>query len=439
MYPRTHRGWDKLKMLIQLLYPSRALKLFPPHFSLRDVVLERIDECCKTGERCALLFFHVQQYGEVKAVYPPHVVLQTEETVAEVFADVVRRCVADEDLFVLQRYDLDDYFILLRDRHEEFCSDWLQERTDQIRHEVERELNIRAAAFLDVGITLSSASTRIDLNRQDSYESFTSAMRDVQSLAKQAVHTHLGNYRADIRRIIEEEDIQVLAQPIISLSTGEVEGWEILTRGPKETLYNQPQQLFHFAHLAGMLIPLELLVIQKALSEVENKQNKSPIFINVTVPSLCSSLFYQQVMQQMKRFPRISPSQIVLEITERHAVDDYPSFFQALAAFRKAGFRFAVDDTGAGYSSLHMISELLPEFIKVDRSIIQGIDQHEIKDSVLQALLLIAERIGCGVVAEGIETEAEAAVLIRKNVAYGQGFLFSKPQKPFQEMAVGTE
>ncbi|WP_126428455.1 EAL domain-containing protein [Brevibacillus marinus] len=431
MYPRTHRGWDKLKMIAQLLYPSRALKIFPPHFFLRDVVLERIETCRKKNQRCALLFFHVKQYGELKAVYPSHVVMQVEETIAEVFAAVVRRCVADEFLLVLQRYDQDDYFILLRDPQQVFSPVWLQQKLDQVRQQAERELRAKTAAFLDVELTFNTAFTWIGEDQQDAYESLRQALRDVQLLAKQSVAANLSSYRADIQRIVEEEDIQVVAQRIVSLSTGEIHGWEILTRGPRDSLYAQPQQLFHLAHLAGLLIPLELLVWQKALAEVEKKQITSPIFINVTVPSLCSSFFYQQVMKLMQRYGKISPQQIVLEITERHPVDDYPSFLRSLAAFREAGFRIAVDDTGAGYSSLHMISESLPDFIKVDRSIIQGIDQHQIKDSVLQALLLIAERIGCEVVAEGIETEAEAAVLLRKKVAYGQGFLFAKPQPPF--------
>lgn len=432
MYPRTHKGWDKLKMIVQLLCPSSALKIFPPHFFLRDVVLEKIEACRRSAHRCALLFFHVKQYGELKAAYPPHVVLQVEETIGEVLAAVVRRCVADEFLLVLQRSDYDDYFLLLRDPQQVFSLGRLQEKLDQVRLQAEQELRAKTATFLDIEITFSTAYVWIDESRQDVSESLRQALRDVQMLANQSVDANVSSYRADIRRILDEEDIQVVAQRIVSLSTRDVHGWEILTRGPKGSPYEQPHHLFHLAHVAGLLIPLELLVFQKTLAEVDKKHINSPIFINVTVPSLCSRFFYQQIMQLMARYSRVSPQQIVLEITERHPVDDYPSFLRSVSAFREAGFRIAVDDTGAGYSSLHLISELQPDFIKVDRSIINGIDQHEIKDSVLQALLLIADRIGCEVVAEGIETEAEAAVLLRKNVAYGQGFLYARPQQPFQ-------
>ncbi|MBO8163375.1 MAG: EAL domain-containing protein [Brevibacillus sp.] len=432
MYLKTQKGWDKLKMLLQLLYPSRALRLFPPHFLLRDIVMEQLESCRKSNHRCALLLFDVRHYGEVKALYPAHVILQLDETIMEVFSETVRKFIADEHLLVVQRFFADDYVILLQEKNGHFDSYRLQQWTDLIRREAEKELQRRTAAFLDIPITFRTAYTWLDDKLDEPHEALQRALRDVQVQLRQSLPANLGNYRAEIQRIIEEETIHVLAQPIISLSTKEVEGWEILTRGPQDTPLAQPQQLFHFAHQAELLIPLELLVLQKALLEVERKQNKQPIFINMTVHSLGSRQFYQQAMRLMSRFSSISPAQIVFEITERHAIEDYPSFVQALSAFRRAGFRFAVDDTGAGYASLYMISQLMPEFIKIDRSIIQGIDQHDSKDWVLQALLLMAERIGSNVVAEGIETEAEAAVLMKKNVTYGQGFLFARPQLPFQ-------
>lgn len=91
------------------------------------------------------------------------------------------------------------------------------------------------------------------------------------------------------------------------------------------------------------------------------------------------------------------------------------------------GFRIAVDDTGSGYSSLYTISELLPDIIKIDRSVIQGIDTNRIKESMVKGLILVAKEMGSIVVAEGIEKREEAAVLMRNRVDMAQGFLYGKP------------
>jgi EAL domain-containing protein (putative c-di-GMP-specific phosphodiesterase class I) len=100
-----------------------------------------------------------------------------------------------------------------------------------------------------------------------------------------------------------------------------------------------------------------------------------------------------------------------------------------LSKFRSYGFRFAIDDAGAGYSSLQSISELIPDIIKIDKSVIQNIDQVAVKQSILRALLLFASDIKCQVVAEGIEREEEANILLDHQVKMGQGYYFAKPER----------
>jgi EAL domain-containing protein (putative c-di-GMP-specific phosphodiesterase class I) len=118
---------------------------------------------------------------------------------------------------------------------------------------------------------------------------------------------------------------------------------------------------------------------------------------------------------------------MIFEVTERDSIEGLTFFHDNIKQLRKMGFRIAVDDTGAGYSSLHTISELLPDIIKIDRSVIQDIDTNKVKESMLKGLILIAKETGSLVVAEGIEKKEEADVLVRNHVDLVQGYFYAKP------------
>lgn len=118
---------------------------------------------------------------------------------------------------------------------------------------------------------------------------------------------------------------------------------------------------------------------------------------------------------------------MIFEVTERDSIEGLNFFHDNINQLRKRGFRIAVDDTGAGYSSLHTISEILPDIIKIDRSVIKDIDTSKVKESMLKGLILIARETGSLIVAEGIEKKEEADVLKRNQVDLAQGYFYAKP------------
>lgn len=431
MYQKTSKGWDRFKLFIKMLSPSRHLHQFPPHFILRDVLVELVEQAIHREEQCRMLLFDVKNFAEIKSLYPTHVLQQIESTIIESFRDLIAREFAAESIIAMQKYYDDDYLVIVKD--EGLDNEAWQEKQERFRVLIEQELAERTVSFFDFPLSFYTSSVRIE-PKEELFEAIQHALQDARSIAKKHLPANIGHIRAQLRQIIEEERIRVLAQPIISLETGEAIGWEMLTRGPADTPYAMPDELFHYAYQTDMLIHLELLVVKKAFLVITQKKSFSPVFINVTVPTIRNPYFFTMVKKLCDQFPDISPTQIVFEITERHVVDDYQEFNRSVADFRKSGFKLAVDDTGAGYASLNMISELLPDVIKIDRSIIRDIDQHAVKDTVLEALLLVAKKIGCNVVAEGIETEEEAKVLINRKVDYGQGYFFSKPREPFVDL-----
>ncbi len=431
MYQKTYKGWERFRTLIKMLYPSRYLHLFPPHFIMRDVLVEQVERRLSRGKDSLLLLFDLKRYAEMKSLYPALVLQQIEETIVETFCGVIPAEFSHGHVIAMQKYYDDDYVVIVKDNG--FTDEELQAKVDFLRDKLEKELVKRTESFFDFPLAFHTGGVRIQRG-EDTYEAVQQAIQDARAISKKHMPTNIGHIRAQLRQIIEEEEIRVLAQPIVSLGTGEVIGWEMLTRGPVNTPFAMPDELFQYAYQTDMLIHLELLVIKKAFLVISKKKTTCPVFINVTVPSLKNPFFFKMVNKLMEQFPEIEPGHIVFEITERHVIEDFGSFTKSMKEFRQTGFKLAVDDTGAGYASLHMISELLPDIIKIDRSIIHNIDSHEIKDTVLEALLLVAKKIGCNVVAEGIETEEEAKTLVEKNVDYGQGFFFSMPLEPFTDL-----
>lgn len=431
MYQRAYKGWERLKMSIKMFIPSRMLRFFPPHFLMRDVLVEEVEHWIRKGNRCILLFFDVKHFAEIKSAYQPHVITQIEDTIEDCFRKWVIQYFST-DVLAVQRYFEDDYLIVLKE------SGWTEEEVQRnmqlFQQTLEQEIEAHTRTYFDFPIRFHSAYSYIDGTADDMHEAVRAALHDARAIAKKHLPANIGHIRAKLRRLMEEEKIRVLAQPIVSLSEGTVKGWEILTRGPEHTPFAKPGNLFHYAYQTGMLLELELLVLKKSFLVIRQKKTHCPVFINVTVPSLMNPCFFQQVTKLLEQFPEINPRQIVLEISERHMIEHIPTFNQAIRCFRETGFRFALDDTGDGYASLHMIAEVQPEVIKIDRSIVHNIDQSQVKATILQSLLAIAGQIGSEVIVEGIETEAEARTLMEQNIDWVQGYFFSRPDEPFQEV-----
>ncbi|EIJ77912.1 diguanylate cyclase/phosphodiesterase [Bacillus methanolicus MGA3] len=171
-----------------------------------------------------------------------------------------------------------------------------------------------------------------------------------------------------------------------------------------------------------------MVVLEKTFELIKTVECKQDIFINFTPITLGNERFVRDLKNIMAKHKNISPQQIVFEITERDSIEGIKDFLHNIKILRAIGFRIAIDDTGAGYASLNSISEIMPDIIKIDKSVIQNIDKNSVKESMLKGLLLIAKEAGSLVVAEGIEREEEATVLSRNNVNLAQGFYYARPK-----------
>ncbi|MDI6104348.1 EAL domain-containing protein [Actinoplanes sp. NEAU-A12] len=219
-----------------------------------------------------------------------------------------------------------------------------------------------------------------------------------------------------VRPLIARGGPVVLLQPIVDLTTWRRVGAEALSRFPQE--WNRtPDVCFADAHGAGEGHRLEIQALRRAADHLADVTGY--VSMNVSPATLLTA----ECSRMLEMMPL---HRVVLELSEHDPVEDYDALMAVLAPLRAGGMRFAIDDVGAGFSSLRHIVITAPDVIKLDRSMVTGLDRDPVLQVVARSLVDLARTTGAQVVAEGVETEAEAAALLDVGVGLGQGWLFDR-------------
>ncbi|MCL0077820.1 EAL domain-containing protein [Peptococcaceae bacterium] len=196
-----------------------------------------------------------------------------------------------------------------------------------------------------------------------------------------------------LKKLIEEKNFNIVYQPLVSLSTGKVIGYEALTRGPKDSILESPAKLFPLAEKANLLYALEKVTREKALEKIGQLTDEELLFLNINPSILNDPSFSGDRTKEILLKNGKSPQSVVFEITERTAITNFAAFRKALEHYRKQGFKIAIDDVGAGYSSLQSVAELKPDFIKIDRSLIANINMDSTKQALLETFITFSRKI----------------------------------------------
>ena len=222
--------------------------------------------------------------------------------------------------------------------------------------------------------------------------------------------------RSRIERAIAGDGLVVVFQPIVEIASARVVGFEALSRFPGAS----PASVFAEAARAGLGVELEAAAIRAALPHIQALPTDAYVSVNVS-PDLALS----------GRLPALLAGapleRIVIEITETAQVDDYEALERALWGLRSRGVRLAVDDAGAGYSGMVQILKLRPEIIKLDIAVTRGVDRDVSRQALVSSLVSFGDRIHATIVAEGVETPQESAMLEAIGVRCAQGYLTGKP------------
>ncbi len=226
----------------------------------------------------------------------------------------------------------------------------------------------------------------------------------------------------EIRALLEPGAVVPVFQPVVRLSDGHVIGYEALARMPSAATIRPPQEWFALADAVGLRVDLEL-ACWAAIAAAGPPPDDAMLFVNTSPVTL--------VDRRLEALRPTLPDRLVLELTEQDAVSDYELLKTRLQSWSNDGVRLAIDDTGAGYSSLQHVLQLAPEFLKLDRSLIENIDRERSRRALVWSLVAFAREVGATVIAEGVERREELTVLRAAGVHLAQGFLLGRPGPPW--------
>lgn len=218
-------------------------------------------------------------------------------------------------------------------------------------------------------------------------------------------------------------------QPIVDIGKQVIHGYEALIRGLADSPLQSPRDLFAAAIACGRLVELDLLCRQLAIERFAELKLPGKLFLNVMPHTIVEHDFRGGLTLGFLETAGLSPQRVVIELTEHEPIDDYGPVCEAVAHYRAMGFQVALDDLGAGYASLRHWSEIRPDFVKLDRHFVSGIDRCSAKREFLRTILDTARTLNCRLIAEGIETDAEHQTLweIDRSLSLVQGFYFARP------------
>jgi EAL domain-containing protein (putative c-di-GMP-specific phosphodiesterase class I)/ActR/RegA family two-component response regulator len=250
---------------------------------------------------------------------------------------------------------------------------------------------------------------------------------DAEVTSALAAHTRAAAIDADRRRaisarvddVVSGTGLTIVFQPVIDLVDGAVVGAEALSRFTTAGS-STPDVWFLEADEIGRRVEAEVVAVRRAVERLDELPSDAFLSINACAETIGTGAMAAALTG-------VSGFRIVVELTEHESIDDYPALLAGIDELRERGVRLAVDDTGSGFSGLKHILRLSPDIIKLDRSLVAGVDADPSRRSLMAAMVHFANETGTMLVGEGIETEGELAVLRSLGLGHGQGYLLARP------------
>jgi EAL domain-containing protein (putative c-di-GMP-specific phosphodiesterase class I) len=190
--------------------------------------------------------------------------------------------------------------------------------------------------------------------------------------------------------------------------------------------FDSVEELFAFAESTELLMDFERLCRKTAIIAAASLPDRGLLFLNASPQAVEDPDWSTGGMDRLLAQSGMAPADVVIEITERVAIVRHDDFQTALRAFKHRGYRVAVDDMGAGYSSFQALASIEPDFLKFDVSLVRDIDRSSIKRGLLESLRQLAVKIGARVIAEGVEREEERETLLALGIELAQGYVFQR-------------
>lgn len=386
----------------------------------------------------AALYIDCSKVERIESIFGKKIYQDVLKGVSNIIMQLRGKVIRHEDMIVSLNKGSDEFVIFLsQKRHEaSFYPTDLESLCERVTDHLNESIfqlalpYLRGRPRISVGYAIVIHNPLIRKERL-----LNKLIDDAKMMAKYQEFKRLMRNKEKLQELILKESIKTVFQPIVDFIENRIIGYEALTRGPEGTEYESPYILFDAAEETELIFELDSLCRRKALQNAMGLDKGLKLFVNCLPSAVHDPDFREVEFRALLKRLKIRPENLVFEVTEREAVENYNLFKEAVSYYSEMGFAIAVDDTGAGYSSLETVVELKPDFVKLDISIIRGIDKNFLKQELIKAISGLANKMGSLVIAEGIETEEELEILKRLGIRYGQGFLFARPGPPFPDIS----
>jgi EAL domain-containing protein (putative c-di-GMP-specific phosphodiesterase class I)/GGDEF domain-containing protein len=403
--------------------------LYDPNTSLPAVpaVLEDVRRRIERGEPVGVIYLDLSGEEYLEEVYGWATYDGLLQQVAQALADFKGELLAEGDVVALAGVR-SDQFLLFVGLDSRRGARELGQLREKVVAELGRRIKIQIGKEVPRGLGVYSASNVLKYDPTVRIErSIYKVLDTIRIECHRDRQDRMTARRRELRRILQSRDILIRYQPIVRLGDGSVFGYEALSCGPDGDLFQNPEMLFSFAEKTDQILDLERLCRLESVRGSVRLPRGHKLFLNCSAHGIGDVEGLSTLLVDHAQEAGLSLSNVVLEITERVAVTAWNDFRKRIDALRGLGFGVAIDDMGAGYSSLHSVAEVEPDFLKFDIALVRDIHLSPIKKGLLESLVLLAERIDAQVIAEGVEKEEEFETLRGMNVPFGQGYLFSPP------------
>ncbi|MBC6477525.1 MAG: EAL domain-containing protein [Hormoscilla sp. GM7CHS1pb] len=400
----------------------------------RYQMLEEIRQCLEDSQQgClfAVLFLELDHYRRFKYSFGHE---QADRLLVEV-ASRLKTCVGPKDR--IAHVGENEFAIFLKDIQEQQA---VQKASD-IHMALELPFNFNGTVMsstTSMGIVFSNigyhqpeeflraADTAMHYGKMPSFAS--TVLFDLSMQTKAIERLHL---EADLQRAIKLQQLHLNYQPIVSLKTDEIVGFEALVRwdDPTRGLVS-PTEFIPLAEETGLIIPLGEWVLSEACRQLSIWRDRLPDHFRVSVNLSGMQLWHPLLLQFLDDLLltlSLSGSCLKLEITESILMQNSSAAIALLEQFKQRQIQLSMDDFGTGYSSFSYLQRLPIDTLKLDRSFVDNIEGHGKDFDIAKAIITLAHSLGLDVIAEGIETPQQREILRSLDCEYGQGYLFSRP------------
>ena len=297
-----------------------------------------------------------------------------------------------------------------------------------------------------------SASPADGLDRTRLYALADTAMYDVKRHGRTGVRifdpAHAPNVLGEVDQalratavveLVRSSALRAVYQPLVNLRTGEVVGFEGLVRPLSDSGFANAGQLFEAAELAGRTYDLDLVCIETVAANIGGLGPEQFLSVNLSPRTIEAPEFSAALLVRVLARHGLSPSRVILELTERETVDDLDRVRSVLGACQSLGMRIAADDVGAGNAGLRLLSQIHFDIVKIDLSLVQAGSRAKSSAAILGSLRDLAAQWGAVAVAEGVETVEQLRLVRDLPIGEGQGYLLGRPGPKLSPRTIDLE